>query len=399
MALRNSSWTRRRFLEFMGRSAATAAMAGALPLGSALLSSCSTARLKDEEIERALGFRPLKPSTDDALLLPDGLSYRILIGYGDRIRRGSSDTFGYNNDYIAFLPLDPADPNEGLLWVNHEYPWPRSFSGVSDASKKTRAQVVKEQEAVGGTIVRVRRDPANGEWETVLNDRRNRRITGKTPIPIISDRPIEGRRLATGTLANCSGGVTPWGSILTCEENYDTFYGEREFGAAAISERPSDWAWDVHFDYPPEHYGWVVEVNPQNGSAKKLTALGRFAHEGARVTLASDGRCVVYMGDDRNDECVYKFIADRPGSLERGTLYAADVDGGRWLPLDMRQNPALTGMFKDHTHLMIHTRHAAHLAGATRLNRPEDIEIDPANGAVIVALTGNASNGDTFGPC
>ena len=131
----------------------------------------------------------------------------------------------------------------------------------------------------------------------------------------------------------------------------------------------------------------MVEIDPFTGAANKLTALGRFAHEGATVTLARDGRPVVYMGDDKTDEHIYKFIGDEPGSLAQGTLYAADTDRGRWLPLSLDRDNRLTQAFSTQTELLIRTREAAKLAGATPQDRPEDIEIDPHSGAVLIALT------------
>ena len=202
-----------------------------------------------------------------------------------------------------------------------------------------------------------------------------------------------------GTFANCSGGVTPWGSILTCEENYDSFYGEtvHENGKSKRVYNSYYYGWDKHYDNPPEHYGWVVEVNPLTGQARKLIALGRCAHECATMHQTSDGRLVVYTGDDCNDECLYKFIGSKPGSLEEGTLYVANTETGTWISLDYASQPVLQKHFSNQTEVLIRLREAAKLVGGTPLNRPEDIEIDPLTGHVLISLTNNKPKGDYLG--
>jgi uncharacterized protein len=229
----------------------------------------------------------------------------------------------------------------------------------------------------------------------------NRRITAKTPIPLISERAIAGSRTAIGTLANCAGGITPWGSFLSCEENFQHHYGDRAFDPELPPETgpivPGRYNWTQFYRNPPEHYGWVVEINPLRGDAKKLTALGRFCHESATVTQAKDGRCVVYSGDDAHDECLYKFIAERPGSLEKGKLYVASLEQGKWLSLDWNEQLVLKETFRDPTETLIHTRVAARKVGGTALDRPEDIAISPHDQSLLIALTGNKPRGNYFG--
>ncbi len=160
-------------------------------------------------------------------------------------------------------------------------------------------------------------------------------------------------------MGNCAGGVTPWGTVLTCEENYSNFVGEAiydEKGKRTIRQVDGYLSWDKHISLPPEHYGWVVEVELTTGRAKKHTALGRFAHECATCILAEDGRTVVYSGDDAENEHVYKFIASKPGSLEQGELYVADTENGRWLPLNWKTNSALNKKFKSPLDCLIRTR-------------------------------------------
>ena len=113
------------------------------------------------------------------------------------------------------------------------------------------------------------------------NDPYNRRITAKTPIKLNWDYKIKGKSIVMGTLANCSGGITPWQTFLTCEENYDGFYGETLYDANGEPQHKESYyyGWENYYDNPPEHYGWVVEVDPKTGNAQKHIALGRFAHE------------------------------------------------------------------------------------------------------------------------
>ena len=365
-----SNWSRREFLSFMGRTMGAASVA--LPVVS-----CSGRN-------RASGIAGIAPATDDEVVLADGLEYELLVSWGDAIN-GRGDRFGFNNDYTAFFPID-GNPHDGLLWVNHEEVLSGYFLSPREPADKSRQDIDREMLEVGGSIVHVRN--SDGRWRLAQDDRYNRRIDATTRIPISSAEPVAGTREAIGTVGNCAGGVTPWRTVLTCEENFHFFYGDVRFeNGGRVHEKDTLIGWDRYLDYPPEHYGWVVEVDPFTGAANKLTALGRFAHEGATVTLAGDGRPVVYMGDDKTNEHIYKFIGAEPGSLTQGTLYAADTERGRWLPLARDRDKLLKDAFSTQTELLVRTREAAKLAGATPQDRPEDIEIDPQTGAVLVALT------------
>jgi hypothetical protein len=219
---------------------------------------------------------------------------------------------------------------------------------------------------------------------------------------IISDRPIMNSKQAIGTTGNCSGGKTPWNTILSCEENFHDFYGTTSYTKKGdgwkrhVMASSSDMAWDDHAPYPPEHYGWVVEVNPATKKAKKLTALGRFAHEGALVLTASDGRSVVYMGDDSANEHFYKFIAKEKGSLDAGDLYVANLSDGVWEHLHI-SNPKLKGQFVDQTDLLIRTREASKLVHATPMDRPEGCAQDPISKAIFINCTNNKLAQRPFG--
>lgn len=240
----------------------------------------------------------------------------------------------------------------------------------------------------------------NGSWRPVKNHPLNRRLDATTPIAINSPAPIAGSFQAIGTLGNCGGGVTPWGTVLSCEENYQDYYGDIVFKSrySRKSKFPKHYLqWNKFYDLPPEHYGWVVEVNPQTGKAQKLTALGRFAHESATAVQAKDGRCVVYSGDDKTNECLYKFISAHPNSLEQGTLYVADVKNGIWIPLDIKLKSELAEKFDSQLELLIYTRKASRVVGGSRLDRPEDIVINPHDGSVLVALTKNLKNLNFYG--
>ncbi|MCR9206559.1 MAG: DUF839 domain-containing protein, partial [Halobacteriovoraceae bacterium] len=209
------------------------------------------------------------------------------------------------------------------------------------------------------------------------------------------DRPIEGKTVAIGTFANCAGGKTPWNTVLTCEENYHDYYGERTFPERKFKEPRL--GWNKFYQNPPEHYGWVVEVNPKTGEAKKLTGLGRFSHECATCIPTKDGKVAVYSGDDKNSEFLYKFISEKSDSLEKGELFVADVKKGKWVSLDIKKQPALKKAFKDQTDVLIHCREAGRLLGATPMDRPEDIEINPATGDVFVCLTNNKDRDNYHG--
>ncbi len=394
---------RRSFLQFLGRSGLVIGAGGML----LPMSSCGEPQHKKmpgTTEPRPFPIKGISPQATDDIILSEGLEYKVIVRWKDRI--SEKDSFGFNNDYLAYIPFDPKNPKEGLLWVNHEYVDPlfvSNFPRKTDVKTKTKEQVEKEMYEVGGSIVRIRQND-KGDWELVEDEKYNRRLNGFTMIPFDWDEPIRGKTTAMGTLGNCAGGVTPWGTILTCEENYQDFYGETDYSKNAekpehfVPEPDYYYGWDLHYkDNLPEHYGWVVEVNPKTGEAKKLVSLGRCAHECAQVWEAKDGRLVVYTGDDKNDEHIYKFVSSKPGSLREGTLYVANTKEGRWISLNYEEQEILQKNFKNQTEVLIRMREAAKLLGATPLNRPEDIEFDPLTGAVLVALTNNIPKGDYTG--
>ena len=396
-------YSRRKFISFLGEAGL-----GTLVMPPFLIACGSTTTpigkptpsTTDLEKLKGLVVKGLAPTDQDDLVLAQGLKYQILIKWGDTI--SDQDTFGFNNDFTCFIPLNEEHPNDGLLWVNHEYTNPLFVSDFNYRKYKnprqyrTIDQVDKEMYSVGGSIVRIKKE--NGRWKVVENDPHNRRITAKTPIQLNWDYPIKGKTTVIGTHSNCSGGITPWKTFLACEENYDSYFGETKYDVNNQPIHiPSSHGWEDFYDYPPEHYGWVVEVDPKNGSAQKHIALGRFAHECCTLYELNDKRVVAYTGDDKNDEHLYKFISSQPGSLKEGTLYVANTIHGKWLALDWENQPILKNKFKDQTEVLTRAREAAKLVGATALNRPEDIEIDPITGNIFVTLTNNVPKGDYHG--
>ena len=371
---------RREFLKFMGKGGLTL---GLLPV----INACQSLGLG-----KSMPIEAIAPSSEDNLVLSPGLKWNTLISWGDPINK--SEQFGFNNDYIAFIPVSDT---EALLWVNHESPSPIFVSKYVRGGKRTKEQVMAEQKVVGGSIIKIVKTDRG--WEYIPNAPVNRRIDGTTKIPFANGERIAGKKYAIGTLGNCAGGYTPWGTIITCEENYHDYYGENEKQKNSFKRTTAERAlgWDQFFKYSPEHYGWCVEVNPVTGHAVKHTSLGRYAHECATVTEARDGRIVVYSGDDKNDECVYKLISKDQNSIHNGDLYVADTVKGKWISLDLKKQPKLRKYYKNQLEVLRHTRFAAHELGATALDRPEDIEIDPINGDVYITMTNNKPKGNYHG--
>jgi secreted PhoX family phosphatase len=359
---------RRDFLKIVGFTSLAASTTGLTPF----LTGCQTRRISN-----------LNPNFIDDVTLAPNLSYKKLLSWGDPIN--SSELYGDTNDFISILKM-PNTSHDYFFWINHEYPIPYLTHGVRKSDEKEKTHIHIERKNVGGSLLHFKK--ASSGWEFQKNSIHNMRWDANTRIPFAWQEPIQNSQVAIGTLANCSGGQTPWGTFLTCEENYDEFYGEVHFeNEKRIHKKKSEYGWSRFYNNPPEHYGWVVEVDPITKKSHKLIAMGRFAHEGAKVVLAKDKRAVVYMGDDKNDEFIYKFIADTPGSLKSGKLYVANTNSGSWELLSL-ENPKLSKKFKSQTELLIRTREAARIAGGTEQDRPEDIEV-LADGTILVALTNN----------
>lgn len=452
----NRRYSRRGFL---GGSLAVAAI-GATVSPLALLS----AREAKAASASAFDFTEIEAGVDETHHVAEGYEADVLLRWGDKVFADSPEfdpasqtaaaqarQFGYNNDYIGFVPLE-GSAEHGLLLVNHEYTnaelmFPGFAMVVKEKIEKegqepvevekvktgeyTRDLVDIEMAAHGGTIIEIRK--TNGKWQPVLDGAMNRRITVDTEMALSG--PVAGHdRVKThadpsgtrvfGTLNNCAGGFTPWGTYLMAEENFHGYFtgeltreGDPEHPEAANYARvgvPAGWynwgAFHDRFDVAkepnePNRFGWIVEVDPMdpNSVPKKRTALGRFKHEGCETIVNSDGRVVTYSGDDERFDYVYKFVSagtfnadDRAANmdlLDEGTLYVAkfNEDGSLdWMPLTHGEGPLTAeNGFAGQADILIETRRAADLLGATKMDRPEDVQPNTKTGKVYVMLTNN----------
>ena len=344
-----------------------------------------------------LGFTAVPASLRDAVVVPPEYEYHVLYRWGDPTGIGSSlPAFrpdasntaddqalqaGMHHDGMHFFPLG-SDGRRALLVLNHEYTDEHQLH-ADGAAPLTAAKVRKSQHAVG-----VSADPSG--------------------------------RVVLGTLANCAMGVTPWGTYLTCEENFHGYFGAdksrggtsdaaaRRYGTTPGGQWVDWYRFDERFDvlkHPNEshRFGWVVEIDPMDPTSTpvKRTALGRKCTESATCTLTRDGRVAVYMGDDARFEFIYKFVSRdrvRPGGyaanrdlLDHGTLYAARFDAsgqGAWLELPNGDNG-----HADQAEVLVHARLAASARGATPMDRPEWVAIHPRTAEVFVSLTNNSQRG------
>lgn len=407
-------------------SAAAVSLAAPLELRSAVQAEGLQATVKSPRANPRLIFAPIGPTTEDELVLPEGYSYQVVAAWEDAM--GENLAVGFNHDWVGYFPIDllekgssldnihtgflPSDSSndEGLLVINHEYVNPlyvSGYDGNDETAVKTAEMVALEQDATGIAIVHILRN-AEGAWEIVQDAPENRRLTGITPMILTGPAAeIDGGPEAIGTIANCSGGMTPWGTALSCEENFQDY----------PVEAPDGYGWDAE-TYGKRHYGWVVEVDPFDPAStpRKHTAMGRFRHENVAIRVGEDGTVVAYMGDDRADCCVYKFVADQKltditdreanmSILESGKLYVANFGTGAWLLLDYDEQSALQEavnsndelLFESQVDVLGDARAAAIALRATPMDRPEDIEIHPNDGSVFIALTNNTGHGNFHG--
>ncbi len=425
-----------------------------------------------------LTFPAVPPNKLDSVVVPNGYDHSVVIRWGDPVVPGApkfnpheqsewaqSKQFGYNNDYVAVLPLERpwyGGPHRALLVVNHEYTNEElMFPGVKSADGTTVEQRKIAMAAHGLSVVEIERVGDTGDWRVVKNGHRyNRRLTAKSVFKLTG--PAAGSPLfktaadpsgtkVLGTLNNCAGGTTPWGTTLHGEENFNQYFVNangapeadkpalKRYGIDTVNAIPAgNRKWheaDERFDlskHPHEanRFGWIVELDPRdkNSTPRKRTALGRFKHEGATASLAADGRAVAYMGDDERFDYIYKFVSTKRFRkndhahnltlLDHGTLYVAkltgdspagEIDGtgtlpadgafdggGEWIPLARGDQSLVPGMSIDQ--VLVHTRLAADKVGATKMDRPEDIERNPVDGKVYVALTNNSNRGAGTNP-
>ncbi len=425
-----------------GLLASTAIAATVSP--SVFLAGCSDPK---PPTTPSFAFTEVTAGSDERHYVAEGYDADVLIRWGDKVladapafdpAKQSADSqarqFGYNNDFIGYIPLD-GSPSHGLLVINHEYSNEElMFPGHGGQKGKPFEKMTPELMAVemmahGGSVIEVKRSK-DGKWQVVEGSRYARRITADTPMRLSG--PASGHeRLKTkadpegrnvlGMLNNCGGAVTPWGTWLSCEENFNGYFWNKKAAksdAHAVSLKrygaPGErYAWGRHhdrFDIGKEgneihRFGWIVEIDPLDPTSTpvKRTALGRFKHEAAANIVNRDGRFVVYMGDDQRFDYVYRFVTkgkvdpkDRIANmslLDEGTLYVArfDADGsGVWLPLEHGKGPLTEASgFRDQGEVMIDVRLAADLLGATKMDRPEDVEANPKTGKVYLMLTNN----------
>ena len=474
--------TRLRRRQFLQASAGAATVAGLAPL---LLAGCGrdgANRPRSGRIgESALGFKAVPKSTADRLVVPPGYTARVLIAVGDPLFDGVA-TYrddGDNPDYagrcgewhdgMEYFGLsadgrpDSNAADRALLAINHEWVSPAFLHPAGPTGPPRPAgEVDIETAAMGVAVVEIAKD-SRGHFRYAAGSPFNRRVTTLTPIELAG--PLRGHpKLRTsyspagtrtrGTVNNCGTSSTPWGTLLTGEENWAAFFARDAEDAARRSEAENyalarygrlpgtsqayQWntvrdgsdryrRWntsvtgassDGHDDYRHEIHGqgYMTEIDPYDPKSviRKRTALGRFAHEGAAFSRPRTGEpLAVYMGDDARGEYIYKFVSDASWDpadataenrmaigakyLDGGKLYAARFheDGtGEWLLLNLA-NPAVAGYdrypFADDGDVLLHCRIAADGAGATRMDRPEWSTVNPVNGDVYITLTNNSS--------
>jgi uncharacterized protein len=432
----------------------TAAAALALTGADSLLKAVPASAKTRPPAGPLLGFARVPVSSADAVIVPDGYTAEVLIAWGDPVGDGpefaqdASNTaddqarqWGMHNDGLVYFPIDGS--KHGLFAENNEYAdegllFPDGIANWN--AEKTN----KALNAHGVSIIEIKKHgpgdlpptsrgfKKNGEWVVVPHSKYARRITGQTPM-LIGGPAAGDDRLKTiddptglhvlGTLNNCAMGFTPWGTYLTCEENFNGFFFrtttptdsrttlEKRYGIT-----PSNGGFRWYLTHPrfnadaylneTNRFGWVVEIDPFDPDSipVKRTALGRLKHEGAWVQETKDGKVVVYMGDDERNEYIYRYVSRLPwrtarqqgiNPLDDGILYVAkfNADGtGVWLSLTP-QNPALVGWTIND--ILINTRGAADAAGATMMDRPEWIDTFPESLTAIATLTNNNRRGST----
>jgi len=403
----------------------------------------------------SLTFKPIT-SVDmdqDTFTVPKGYTWNPIIRWGDPLFRNSpafdpqnpsADAqelqFGYNNDYLDIIETNRAGTT-GLLVCNHEYTNREIMFPPTD-SDEAEAEVLRALKAAHGfAVVELKRKHRGDVWSYVRGGELNRRITADTPFAL--DGPAAGSSLmqtvddpdgatVLGTFANCSGGTTPWGTILSGEENFNGYFvadedarGSSRYG---MTGEASSYGWeavDPRFDATttgyanePHRFGWVVEIDPYDPQSTpvKHTAMGRMKHEAATIRVGEDGTVAAYMGDDERFDYLYKFVAKnkfRKGDsraarkhnmklLTEGDLYVAKFHGkqrednanlgsGTWIPLTRDGKSVVDGFTTEE--VLVFTREAADAVKATPMDRCEDVQPHPTSGKVYVVCTNNSNRG------
>lgn len=402
---------------------------GAAVMGTGLFGSATSAQAQ----QSAFAFQPIGAATDFDIHVPQGYQWKTLVRWGDALfseaqgayssENGvsvelSDKVFGENTDGMETF----VEGDKVILAINSEYANPKiNLPADAEGVPQSVEQVQLLKNIQGVTVLEIA-DNGDG-FQVVVDSPYNRRITHETQM--IMDGPAAGSDLMRtnadpegkspkGTLNNCGSGRTLWGTYLTCEENFNGYFGtvsEREATAGEIryglggEGRYAYEKFDDRFDMSkepnePNRHGWVTEINPLDPQSTpiKHTALGRFKHENAAMVQAKDGRVVVYMGDDERGEFIYKYVSNgtwaegqsTDGLLSDGTLYVAKFNDdmtGEWLPL----TPETTGM--DIAEVLVFARMAGSKVGATTMDRPEWIATNPLRVEAYCALTNNKNRG------
>jgi hypothetical protein len=410
---------------FLGAGAAFGA--AALLMGTSALSPAARANGR-------LGFAPVAANTMDTVTVPRGYSWHTVVSWGDPLwsdsvpfdqaSRGTGASleraFGDNNDGMFVYAIG----GRTLLAVNHEYVNIDIFHGNRASKGPEEADDIRKSKAAHGASV-VELAERDGRWSVVKDSPYNRRITADTPMQITG--PARGHDLlktaadpsgtmVLGMLNNCGSGRTPWGTYLSCEENFNGYFSSGDpgyqspaaFRRYGVGVKDAGYKWasaDERFDiskHPnePNRHGYIVEIDPfdPTSTPKKRTALGRFKHENAEVVVAANGHVVVYLGDDERGEFLYRFVSDgvyaaggdNSNLLESGRLYAAKFSerGGEWIELTSQS----TGMASP-AEIAVHTRQAASAVGATTMDRPEWVAANPYKAEAYCCLTNNTNRG------
>ena len=412
---------------FLG--SAVAFGSGAAVFGSGILSAATSARAQTA----GFNFEPIDIATDFDIHVPNGYQWKSMVRWGDPLFTeaegaysaetgvpvGMSDkVFGENTDGMETFESD----GRVLLAINSEYVNPKiNLPAASEGVPQSADEVLMLKNMQGVTVVEVADQGAG--WSVVLDSPFNRRITHETVMTM--DGPAAGADLVKtnadpegmspkGTMNNCGSGKTLWGTYLTCEENFNGYFGATgEYdetdglirygvgGEGRYAYEKFDPRYDLSVEpNEPNRHGWVTEIDPADPESTpiKHTALGRFKHENAEMVQASDGRVVVYMGDDERGEFMYKFVSNgtwtegqaTDGLLSDGTLYAAKFNDdmtGEWLAL----TPETTGMPIEE--ILVFARIAGSKVGATTMDRPEWIAANPLRVEAYCALTNNTNRG------
>ena len=404
-----------------------------------------------------VGFKPVAIADVVDTTMPtisEDYEYQVLIPWGTPIEPGVTAEYngdpnsrpsakeaalqtGLGHDGMWFFPMDmrqarryghryPMQSDAGMLCINHEYG--QNAHALGKNMPESLEDVRLSQNIHGVSVVKIKRD-WKGQWRPARSPF-SRRITVNTPVQFsgpAANSPLlqnPAGNTPLGTVNNCGAGYTPWGTYLTCEENFNGYFGSleeftpsEEQARYGFTQNGFGYAWhafdkrfdlnDVDYANEANRFGWIVEIDPFDGTQKpvKRTALGRFKHEAIAIKELDDGRVACYMGDDQRFDYCYKFesdtawkraIADGQSPLDSGTLTVArfnDDGTGDWLPLTL-DNPDLAARFSDMGELLINARIAADIVGATPMDRPEWTTIGK-NGEVFWTLTNNTKRTET----